>query len=143
MTTAYDFFGNTTPNMADDAAQAEHHDTALWQVDLTTRQVWWNEAAQRLHGVGAKYHPNFDNAFEFCLPDQRETIRSELTNSMREATPWCFYYDADLPDGRRIRLENRGYPIRENGRAIKLMGQFALQEVLYSRGAPSPMTPPQ
>lgn len=138
MTAAYDFFGDTTPNLADQVAPLKDQESALWQADLITRQVWWNSDAQRLHGVDPKYHPNFDNAFEFCVPEQRETIRAALIKSIRHATPWCFTYDADLPNGQRVCLENRGYPLCENGRTVKLIGQFTLLETQNDHGAPKP-----
>ncbi|WP_422050559.1 PAS domain S-box protein [Shimia sp.] len=124
MTTAYDFFGAPAPDVADDFDTASTPISALWQVDLIEKTVWWSPAAQALHGVDPSYQPRFENAFEFCLPQYRPTIQNALHRSIQEATPWRFEFVAKRADGQEIKLASAGHPVCQDGKTTQLIGHF-------------------
>ena len=126
----YDFFGDAGAEDFAVGSRTDQSDLAIWQVNLDTKSVWWSVGAQQLHGVDSNYQPRFENAFEFCATEQREFVRDTLSQCITKATPWRFRFLADLPDGRRVAMQSKGYPICSEGRVTQLLGHFEVVDTL-------------
>lgn len=54
-----------------------------WRIDGETKKVTWSEEVYRIHGVDPQGDINVDAVYEFCHPDDREMVRSGLSELFR------------------------------------------------------------
>jgi PAS domain S-box-containing protein len=96
-----------------------------WDLDLQTTTVTFSEEAARLHEVDHPYiPPKLSQGDEFYPPHAWPTIKAAVDAAIELGTP----YDLESPfitaKGRHLWVRVQGFPIRENGKTIKLLGTF-------------------
>ena len=106
---------------------------AVWDWDMRTDAVWWNEGVLSLFGyrredVGADASWWYDHIH----PDDRERIVSGIHAAIDHGgTNWSDEYRFRRGDGRYAIILDRGYAIHEGGKTIRLVG--AMQDVTERR----------
>jgi PAS domain S-box-containing protein len=98
---------------------------AVWDWDLNTNKVRWNERVRRLFG----YHLNSDEAdpawwLERIHPDDREAVESFFFEVVRgKELTWVDEYRFRCADGSYKDVYDRGYVLRDaDGRAVRIIG---------------------
>ncbi|CUH50875.1 hybrid sensor histidine kinase/response regulator [Shimia marina] len=94
-----------------------------------------------LHGVDAAYQPTFENAFEYCLPEYRDALKSSLLQAIDQGNEWQCKFDVQLSDGSRKRVKAEGRPIVEGGHVTAFMGCFEELDAQVNFPLCSPATP--
>lgn len=106
---------------------------AVWDWDMRTDEVWWNEGVTALFG-----HPPEDVGhdaswwYDHILPDDRQRVVDgihEVLDHGREK--WSEEYRFRKADGSYASVLDRGYAIQEAGKTVRLVG--AMQDVTENR----------
>ncbi|ODH03178.1 histidine kinase [Nostoc sp. KVJ20] len=97
----------------------------LWDWDLLTNEVWWNQALQTLFGYSVEQITlNADWWYEHIHPDDRQRIASEtmaLIDSGR--TLWLNEYRFRRGNGSYAYVFDRGYVIHDKtGKPVRMIG---------------------
>ncbi|KQP74859.1 histidine kinase [Methylobacterium sp. Leaf111] len=98
---------------------------AIWDWDLTTNHVLWNEALHTAHGHRPEtVEPTGDWWIEHIHPDDRTRIDASIHVVIdRIGTTWTDEYRFRRADGSFADILDRGYVIRdEQGRAVRMIG---------------------
>jgi PAS domain S-box-containing protein len=98
---------------------------AVWDWDLVSQAVWWNEGVQTLFG----YAPEQIGAdigwwHEVIHPDDRERVVSDIQAAIhRGAESWSAEYRYRRADGSYAEVFDRGYVLHDGeGRATRMIG---------------------
>ncbi|SFL39660.1 PAS domain-containing protein [Methylobacterium pseudosasicola] len=98
---------------------------AIWDWNLTTNQILWNEALQTAHGYGPDaIEPTGDWWIAHIHPDDRARIDASI-HAVIDGTGlvWSNEYRFQRADGAYASILDRGYVIRAgDGRAIRMIG---------------------
>jgi PAS domain S-box-containing protein len=106
---------------------------AVWDWDMRTDAVWWNEGVTALFGhrredVGA----DASWWYEMIHPDDRERVVDGIHAVIDHGgAHWSAEYRFRRADGTYATILDRGYAIHEGGRTIRLVG--AMQDVTERR----------
>ncbi|MEY2428363.1 MAG: hypothetical protein QOJ40_1248 [Verrucomicrobiota bacterium] len=106
-----------------------------WQWDVQRNKVTWSEETMRLYGfspaeAGAQMEQNLDHIH----PDDRETVRHALAESLRTAQPFMCDHRVMLPDGTvRIMHGLAKMLTDEHGNVVKMIG--TTQDITESKQA--------
>jgi PAS domain S-box-containing protein len=97
----------------------------IWDWNLITDDMWWNEGFETLFGFDRKtLEPNNDSWMNRLHPDDRERAVASIfaaINSTREN--WQDEYRFAHQDGHWVDVLDRGYLIRDDqGKAIRMIG---------------------
>jgi PAS domain S-box-containing protein len=92
-------------HMAVDAAGA-----GAWRMDLDTRQVWVSDRERELFGFAAGEPLSYDSFQELIHPEDRESVRTAVENSLRTRSPFAVEYRILRPDGNVRWIAARGHP---------------------------------
>ncbi len=123
---------------------------AVWDWNLETNELWWNEGFQKLFGYSAdeanrtsaewtaRFHPEDTERVSLNI---KRTIESGATN-------WTDEYRFRRRDGSYAYVVDRGYLVRDgNGRSIRMLGsmmdvseQKSLEEQLTHQALHDPLT---
>ncbi|MCJ2109179.1 PAS domain S-box protein [Methylobacterium sp. E-041] len=98
---------------------------AIWDWDLTTNHVLWNEALQVAHGHPPEtVEPTGDWWIDHIHPDDRASISASIHAVIdRIGTTWTDEYRFRRADGSYADILDRGYVIRnDQGRAVRMIG---------------------
>ncbi|MCJ2083506.1 PAS domain S-box protein [Methylobacterium sp. J-090] len=98
---------------------------AIWDWDLTTNHVLWNEALQAAHGHRSEtVEPTGDWWIDHIHPDDRARIDGSIHAVIdRIGTSWTDEYRFRRADGSFADILDRGYVLRdERGRAVRMIG---------------------
>ncbi|TNC49551.1 PAS domain S-box protein [Rubellimicrobium rubrum] len=95
---------------------------AVWQWEVATNRVDWNESLRRLYGVIAG--PTDDLSFlAFVHPEDRERVDAETVSYVSEASSFSHEFRIIRPDGEVRWILDRGVVERgEDGSALRLVG---------------------
>ncbi|MBV9124524.1 MAG: response regulator [Planctomycetes bacterium] len=98
---------------------------AVWDWDLTTNKVWWNEGVRTLFG----YHLDPQEAdpawwLERLHPEDREAVAAYFFQVVRgQDLSWVDEYRFRCADGTYKDVYDRGYVLRDAaGRAVRMIG---------------------
>src|SRR5262245_26121160 len=98
---------------------------AVWDWDLNTNKVWWNEGVLTLFG----YHLETNEAdpawwLERIHPDDREAVEVHFFDVVRGEQPsWADEYRFRCADWSYKDVYDRGYVLRDSeGRAVRMIG---------------------
>ena len=97
---------------------------AIWDWDLTTNHVLWNEALQTAHGHRLEaVEPTGDWWIGHIHPDDRARIDASIHAIIdRTGTSWIDEYRFRRADGSYADILDRGYVIRDGeGRAVRMI----------------------
>ncbi|ACZ41363.1 diguanylate cyclase/phosphodiesterase with PAS/PAC and GAF sensor(s) [Thermobaculum terrenum ATCC BAA-798] len=101
---------------------------AIWDWDLSTNRIIWNDAIQRLFGYEADHE--FETSIEWweerCHPDDIERLRESLYGAINsDADVWAEEYRFRKADGSYAYVLDRGYIVRDaSGKAIRAVGSM-------------------
>ncbi|HEX2569309.1 MAG TPA: PAS domain S-box protein [Polyangia bacterium] len=109
---------------------------AIWDWDLATNTIWWNDGVQTLFGYApAEVHPDASWWYDHIHPGDRERVVAGIhaVIESREAF-WRDEYRYRRADGAYSEIWDRGYVIRDAaGQAVRMLG--AMQDVTGRRRA--------
>ena len=98
---------------------------AIWDWDLLTNQVLWNEAVRDLFGYAAEeVGPDGDWWIAHIHPDDRQRVSDSIHTLIDgDGTAWAEEYRFLAAGGSHVYVFDRGYVIRdEDGKAVRMIG---------------------
>lgn len=98
---------------------------AIWDWDLVTDGVWWNEGVNRLFGYGPDEVGQTAGWWKECIhPDDRSRVVREVQAVIDgEDDFWTADYRFSRADGAYAHVLDRGYVLRDTeGRAYRMIG---------------------
>lgn len=98
---------------------------AVWDWDLNTGAVWWNEGYEALFGYArAEIDPTVKSWTDFIHPEDYQRVLDGIHEVIdRGGTEWSNEYRFRKKDGTYITVADRGYVIRnETGRPVRMIG---------------------
>jgi PAS domain S-box-containing protein len=97
---------------------------ALWDWNLATGEMWWNESYRKMLGVTDAAPPRFEAWIAGIHPDDREQIVAELKAAAAgSAQSWAAEYRYRRSDGTDGFVFNRACFLRgADGRAVRALG---------------------
>jgi PAS domain S-box-containing protein len=110
-----------------------------WESDLVSGKTVWSDMLERMHGIPTGgFGRTFEAFIEAIYPDDRQRVRSEIAQSLRDRTDFRLEYRVAWPDGSihwlaglgRPFYSEAGEPVRAAGVAIDITGQKRLEEQL-------------
>lgn len=109
---------------------------AIWDWDLKTNRIWWNEGAQTLFGYAPEQvGSNVSWWHENLHPDDRDRVIAGLHAVIDDSAAfWREEYRFRRADGSDVFVFDRGYVIRdEAGKALRMIG--AIQDLTERKRA--------
>lgn len=95
-----------------------------WELDLSTRQLYWSEEACRLHGMAPDYQPDFEETLRFYAPAVQPMLKAALARSTAEGVG----FDLEVPliraDGKERWVRVFGEVETYGGKPARLAGAF-------------------
>ncbi|MGD1914352.1 MAG: PAS domain-containing protein [Rivularia sp. (in: cyanobacteria)] len=98
---------------------------AVWDWDLLTDKVWWNDSVQTLFGYSEEFvEDNTDWWHEHIHPEDRRRIIADIGAVIDSAQPfWANEYRFLKADGTSAYVFDRGYVVRdEMGEPLRMIG---------------------
>ncbi len=98
---------------------------AVWDWDLHTDEVWWNDSVQTLFGYSARsVKGNTDWWYEHIHPEDRRRIVADIHAVVESAQPfWANEYCFRRADGSYANIFDRGYVVRDDtGKPVRMIG---------------------
>ncbi|HSE05132.1 MAG TPA: GAF domain-containing protein, partial [Methylomirabilota bacterium] len=98
---------------------------AVWDCDLVTDAVWWNEGVQTLFGhPPEQIGPDITWWYELIHPEDRDRVVTGIRAAIdRGAESWSAEYRCRRADGTYAEVLDRGYVLRDgDGRASRMIG---------------------
>ncbi|PYI91600.1 MAG: hypothetical protein DME97_13310 [Verrucomicrobia bacterium] len=104
---------------------AEVTNDAIWDWDLTTNDLWWNEGFETLFGYSrAEIEKTIDSWYNRVHPAERNRVISGIHRTIDEGgTMWSDEYRFLCKDGSYAYVLDRGHVIRDaEGKAVRMVG---------------------
>ena len=97
---------------------------AIWDWDLLTNRVWWNEGVQALFGYSAdQIGKDASWWMEHIHPEDRERVVSGISGAIEAGQQfWSDEYRYLREDSSYAQVLDRGYVIRDNGKPVRMIG---------------------
>ena len=109
---------------------------AIWDWDLNTSAVWWNEGYQALFGYSpAETDPTLDSWTKFIHPEDVNRVLQSVHQMVEGADHiWSDEYRFHCRDGTYLEILDRGYLTRDgHGRPVRMVG--AMQDITKRKQA--------
>lgn len=109
---------------------------AVWDWDLQSGQIVWNEALQQAYGFPpAAIDPSIDWRFAQIHPQDRDSVRTSIRSTIDgKGSTWSAEYRFRCEDGSYAEVLDRGHVIRNaDGQAERMIG--AMLDLTRSRSA--------
>lgn len=108
---------------------------AIWDWNLQTNEVWWNQSVQTLFGYdSAQVEPTSVWWYEHIHPNDRERVVNGIHEVIDEGGEnWSAEYRFLCADDSYKYVYDRGFAIHREGQAIRMLG--AMQDVSARREA--------
>ena len=84
-----------------------------WNLDLSTQELTWSAAAQRLFGISTTRALGLDLLIALLEPGDRERVGSAITRSAETGCPLDVQYRINRNDGGSHWIRMRGGPVRQ------------------------------
>ncbi len=114
---------------------------AIWDWDLTTQALWWNDGFEVLFGFRRdEIEPSIRSWTSRIHPDDRERVVDDVHRAIEEGRQqWSGQYRYQRKDGSYATVRDRGHVIRDaSGKALRMVGgmtdltdRLALEEQLH------------
>lgn len=114
-------------------AKATHD--IIWDWDLVSDTLWWNEGMQELFGY-TELEPGPESWYNRIHPDDKERVIQHIHDVIDNGgSRWTDDYRFLCADGSYAYVHDRGYTIHENGSAVRMVGamQDVTQELQHQR----------
>ena len=98
---------------------------AVWDWDLVSDALWWNEGIQTLFGyTEAQIGPDITWWYELVHPEDRERVVTDIRAAVeRGDASWSAEYRCRRADGSYAQVYDRGYVLRDaEGRGTRMIG---------------------
>ncbi len=98
---------------------------AIWDWDLPSNRLWWNESARKLFGHDpADQPPGIESWAEHIHPEDRDRVLGSIRAAIEgREDDWQAEYRYLCAGGREVVVHDRGHVIRgENGRPLRMLG---------------------
>jgi PAS domain S-box-containing protein len=96
---------------------------AVWDWNLATNAVWWNEGLRTLFGVPPEQVPTLDSWAARIHPVDVGRIERTLFGVINSGQQyWADEYRFRCQDGRYADIFDRGYVIHDNGKPVRMVG---------------------
>lgn len=133
-----DSFGNLANSLTEDGLNQDiqAHDLLLqqktqelakvggWEINLEDNTLFWTEQVYNIHEVDPSEKPRLEDGINFYAPEARPIIEAAVVEGIEKGTSW----DLELPfitaKNNHIWVRAQGFPLRSNGKTIKLRGTF-------------------
>ena len=100
---------------------------AVWDWDLETNTIWWNEGYATLFGYD-KYNERREGLVEWEVsihPDDRERVSAAIDEVIEQGgTNWADEYRYRRADGTYATVYDRGYILHRDGKAVRMVGSM-------------------
>ncbi|MDB5241508.1 MAG: sensor signal transduction histidine kinase [Spirosoma sp.] len=122
--------GDNNPSKEDTASPGDRFQImpnetrdSFWEWNLLTNQIWRSERFCSLFD----YHPNeLESTVEFWYntihPDDQQTVIEHLQDAVASGNEWADEYRLRRQNGSYDRVYDRGYPIIDNGKVVRMAG---------------------
>ncbi|GAB4030014.1 PAS domain S-box protein [Spirosoma gilvum] len=100
---------------------------AVWHWDLDANTIWWNEGYTHLFGYSLEGEDadGFDSWSKHVHPDDEERIVSGIQQVIDQGgSNWSDEYRFRRADGSYATVLDRGYILRRDGKAIRMVGSM-------------------
>ncbi|PYJ10163.1 MAG: hypothetical protein DMF06_07360 [Verrucomicrobia bacterium] len=104
---------------------AEVTNDAVWDWDLVTSELWWNEGFEKLFGFGRdEIEKSIDSWYNRVHPEDRDRVIPGIHRLIAEGgTDWSDEYRFLCKSGRYAYVLDRGHVIRNSaGKAVRMVG---------------------
>ncbi len=98
---------------------------AVWDWDLVSDGLWWNEGIQTLFGYREEQiGPDITWWYELIHPEDRERVVTDIHAAIeRGDASWSAEYRCRRADGSYAQVYDRGYVLRDaDGRGLRMIG---------------------
>lgn len=123
---------------------------AVWDWNLETNELWWNEGFYTLFGYKAEEAPtSLEGWGQKLHPDDAERVSYNIRRAIESTTTnWTEEYRFLRSDGTYAHVADRGYVVRdENGRSVRMLGSMmdvttrkSLEDQLTHQALHDPLT---
>lgn len=97
--------------------------TGVWDWDLETEAVFWDEACERLYGYDPGEFPGTYEAFADRIhPDDLPAVEADIETAIESGELFQTDFRIQLPDGGKRWLQSRGVVEYDDGEAVRLFG---------------------
>jgi PAS domain S-box-containing protein len=98
----------------------------VWDLDLESNRIWWNEGFQRLFGYSKEQSDSLDFWYSLLHPLDVERVMTSLQACIeRGDTQWSVEYRFRKADGSYAYILDRGYLMgTEQGKPIRMVGSM-------------------
>jgi two-component system, LuxR family, sensor kinase FixL len=105
-------------NLAADSANL-----AMWEWDIVRDEIWITEKGRSLFGFTPSEKLDFDRFQNRLHPEDRESVRQAVENSLRTGAEYRSEYRAVLPDGQIRWIVGRGHvEFNGDGKPVRMRG---------------------
>jgi two-component system, LuxR family, sensor kinase FixL len=121
----------------------------MWMWDIVRDEVWLTDKGRALFGFGASEKLDFDRFRSRIHPEDRESVRRAVENSLQTGAEYRSEYRTILPDGQvrwiagrgHVEFNGNGQPVRMRGASLDVTKRKQAEEQfrLVVEAAPSAM----
>src|SRR3954471_20153788 len=103
-------------------ATAKVTNDVIWDWDLTTNKLWWNEGFKNIFGYN-ETEPNIDSWSSRIHPNDHKRVTTTLEQVIANGgEKWSEEYRFLRADGTYAYVLDRGYTILQNDKAVRMVG---------------------
>jgi len=97
---------------------------AVWDWDVKTNRIWWNDAVERLFGYAAsEVSPDYGWWVERVHPEDRDRVHDSLQHAADSKANWSADYRFRKKDGSFAEIQDRGHVMRDaTGATARMIG---------------------
>jgi PAS domain S-box-containing protein len=96
---------------------------AVWDWNLVTNEIWWNEGLRTLFGLPPDQVPSIDAWSSHLHPDDLARVEHSLFGVIQSGQQyWSDEYRFRRSDGQYADILDRGYVIHEDGKPMRMIG---------------------
>ncbi len=111
----------TSPSPMDQALTSAN--IGIWEWDVITNEVRWNDAVYRIHGVDREtFTVSFESFARLIHPDDTERVQNAIRDALEKDAPFDLEFRIRRPDGRETWVFTNASVIREGGRPVRMIG---------------------
>ncbi|WP_138475322.1 PAS domain-containing sensor histidine kinase [Dyadobacter bucti] len=98
----------------------------IWDWDLVNGTVWWNSGMELIFGYAiGDVGTGPESWFDRIHPDDQEQVVKSIHDVIDQGgTNWADFYRFRRADGTYAKVHDRGYAIRTDGKAVRMVGSM-------------------
>lgn len=99
---------------------------AVWDWDVRTNQIWWNDAFYRTFGFSRDFEPTFDAWAQRVHPEDRDRVLQSLQQALERRSPtWSQEYRFMHANGSISYIVDRGFLVCDaDGKPVRMVGSM-------------------